>query len=689
MPKGGFTEWNEKGAKEALSAQEKLLAAKEKQLSVDQNLENSLSDMVKHGVKINKAQKDFLKMAESTAAVVEKTEDIEDNIHKQMRNKNKAMQASGILNKNMLKTLQDQAKNGELTKKQAEEFAGIVQDLSGSMQSVADIQKVIDDLGDDINEDMREYLEGQKEIAKIQEQQKGFMEGLDELSGGMASKAGDFVELMKNNPMAAQLAVATAVLTKFSGQVDAIGESFGAIGVSDFAGDLMAADAQLAKLGYDAGTATEITKELSENFGYSVEDATALAANVGKLSKGLGLSVGEGAKLLGTLTQIGGLSEKQALDMAAQANSLALQNNVNPQAVMADIANSGEMFAKFGKDGGKALMEGAILAKKMGTNLAAVESTMESMLDFQSSTTKAMEASMMIGRDLNVQKLQELSLAGDAAGVLEEQKRLLGDAEKFNSMNVLQRKALAEALGLTVEQASKMVNAEEEMLDKAKEMEKEPGFENLVSKDTMSSMSQMIASLESMAATLTNVLGPPLNFVVGVIGEMVGWIGWLVEGLNSIAGPMGTAGIATALFGKRLLVTAVTGVWSGLSYLWSIPVVGPALAIATGVAGVAAIYKQLAGAKAQKVEDASIPSSGGPVVTTPEGQMFEGIANDDVLMAPGIAGAQASVAAAGGGGNGAVVAAINNLNTTTQANKPPSAKQIGKRTTQGIESASD
>ena len=45
--------------------------------------------------------------------------------------------------------------------------------------------------------------------------------------------------------------------------------------------------------------------------------------------------------------------------------------------------------------------------------------------------------------------------------------------------------------------------------------------------------------------------------------------------------------------------------------------------------------------------------------------MFEGIANDDVLMAPGIAGAQAGAASAGGSGNAAVVQAINNLNSTT------------------------
>ena len=215
---GRMTDWNEKGAKEALSAQTKLLEKKESQVEVDNDLAESLAKMVKHGVKINKNQEEFLKSSQATAKIMESIDDIEDNINKQLRQQNEAKKASGVLNKNILKTLQDQAKEGEITEKQAEEFAGIVQDLSSGMQDVADIQQIINDLGDDINDDMRIYLEGQKEIAGIQQKTKSLMEAGDDLTGGMASKAGDFISVMKTNPLAAQLMVATAILTKFSGK---------------------------------------------------------------------------------------------------------------------------------------------------------------------------------------------------------------------------------------------------------------------------------------------------------------------------------------------------------------------------------------------------------------------------------------------------------------------------------------
>ena len=118
------------------------------------------------------------------------------------------------------------------------------------------------------------------------------------------------------------------------------------------------------------------------------------------------------------------------------------------------------------------MVEAAIVAKKLGTNLDAVAGTMEGMLDFAGSTSKAMEASVMVGRDINIQKMQELSLAGDAVGVLEEQKRLLGDEASFNNMNLLQRKALAESLGLSVEEASKMISKQEEAATLAGELAK-------------------------------------------------------------------------------------------------------------------------------------------------------------------------------------------------------------------------
>ena len=149
------------------------------------------------------------------------------------------------------------------------------------------------------------------------------------------------------------------------------------------------------------------------------------------------------------------------------------------------------------------------------------------MLDFQTAIEDAMTASVMIGRDINVQKLQELSLAGDLEGVSKEQRRLLGDQSDFLSMNVLQREALSKAVGLSVDQAAKFINKEKEAITLAGQLVGQPGFDELVGEKGISSLTQLTGSLKSLGATLTNSLGPILNLVMNLlvgVGKMLEWV---------------------------------------------------------------------------------------------------------------------------------------------------------------------
>ena len=57
--------------------------------------------------------------------------------------------------------------------------------------------------------------------------------------------------------------------------------------------------------------------------------------------------------------------------------------------------------------------------------------------------------------------------------------------------------------------------------------------------------------------------------------------------------------------------------------------------IGAGLLGM--IGTAVAQVNSQQVGDAILPSSGGPIVSTMEGGIFQGTSNDDVLMGPGIA----------------------------------------------------
>ena len=68
-----------------------------------------------------------------------------------------------------------------------------------------------------------------------------------------------------------------------------------------------------------------------------------------------------------------------------------------------------------------------------------------------------MEASMLLGRSINTDRARMLAIQGDQVGVMEEILRQVGGEAEFNRLNVLQRRALAESVGVNVEQLSRLV----------------------------------------------------------------------------------------------------------------------------------------------------------------------------------------------------------------------------------------
>ena len=86
--------------------------------------------------------------------------------------------------------------------------------------------------------------------------------------------------------------------------------------------------------------------------------------------------------------------------------------------------------------------------------MSAVSSISESLLNFESSIAGQLEASMLLGREINLDRARQLALTGDQEGMMQEILKQVGGEAEFNKMNVLQRKALATSVGVSVEQLS-------------------------------------------------------------------------------------------------------------------------------------------------------------------------------------------------------------------------------------------
>jgi hypothetical protein len=129
--------------------------------------------------------------------------------------------------------------------------------------------------------------------------------------------------------------------------------------------------------------------------------------------------------------------------------------------VMADMAGHSEFVAKYMKDGGENMEAAAKYAASMGLDLGIAESMADKLLDYESSIAAEMEASVLLGRSINLDKARQLAYSGKIKEMQEEVKRQVGGEAEFAKMGVVQREALGDAIGLNAVQLAEFVKAQE------------------------------------------------------------------------------------------------------------------------------------------------------------------------------------------------------------------------------------
>ena len=203
-----------------------------------------------------------------------------------------------------------------------------------------------------------------------------------------------------------------------------------------------------------------ISKSIADNFGNLNKFSEMSVMEIAKFSMGLGISGENTVKLAKSMESVlPNISNgAEAMDKMQLYAGMAKENSVGTGAVLADIADNTELFAEFGKDGGENIAKAAIQAKKLGLNLATTAKVANSLLDFESSIEKEMEASLMIGKQLNFNRARSLALEGDLAGATADVMSQIGGQAEFSKLNVLQRKALADSIGVSVDELSKMAS---------------------------------------------------------------------------------------------------------------------------------------------------------------------------------------------------------------------------------------
>jgi hypothetical protein len=264
-------------------------------------------------------------------------------------------------------------------------------------------------------------------------------------------------------------------------------------------------------------------------------------------------------------------------------------------------------------------------AKALGLTLDQVDKIAGGLLQIESSLQAEMEAELLLGKNLNLEKARSLALDNDLLGLQEE----IGNQEEiinaFRTGNRIQQEAAAKALGLSRNELAEMVM----MQDKQKLSQEE--FIAAYGEQSYEQMQQLEAQ-EKMNEAM-NAFKMQMVEVLSTLQPMIDGITNFVAGLSKSKGA--ALALKTVLAGLALkaYLNAAYGIYSSLSY---IPVVGPALGAAAVIAMTAAIAS--AASKVTATKDFRQRSGQKAVMSQRLGglELISPAVEDDIVMGPGI-----------------------------------------------------
>jgi hypothetical protein len=185
-------------------------------------------------------------------------------------------------------------------------------------------------------------------------------------------------------------------------------------------------------------------------------------SNIGSMAHHFGIAGTEAAALNASLSQIPGETSESAAHAMEMTGHLAEMQGIAPGKIMKDMAkNTGEM-ARAGNKGAEEFGKSVVALHKMGVEMSTASKVADGLLDFESSITAQMEASALLGKEINLDKAREAALNNDMVGMTAEIAKNIGGSAEFGRMNRLQQDALAKSVGMSVEELTKQMDAQEE-----------------------------------------------------------------------------------------------------------------------------------------------------------------------------------------------------------------------------------
>lgn len=269
----------------------------------------------------------------------------------------------------------------------------------------------------------------------------------------------------------------------------------------------------------------------------------------------VGLTEQSTANLTAAAEIRGNLLEDEYKTILATSYELQRQTGVqfsNKEILEAVGQVTGQVRANLGANPA-AIAEAVTQAKLFGAELDNIVGASKALLDFESSIRNELEAELLLGRNLSLERARLAALNGDQTVVAEELAKNAQDFNTFTKLNVIQQDALSSALGLQSDQLADILFKQEVQGKTAKELRalgKDELADRLEAQTLQDKFTKSVEKLKSVLVDVVSAFTPILD----ILGGALELVGKLIQGLNSISPALSGAAIGAAtgaIFGPQ------------------------------------------------------------------------------------------------------------------------------------------
>ena len=595
------------------------------------NLTTEAKSQLSLSRQLNKFAQDQLANQSETLSLSRKSKDIKKDINKANDLEAKLTNEIKAANHEKKLILKEQLDLTTKIKAQLEKEAKSAKNVENAFgitgNSLKSVNKLLGGaLGDTdgILENTRLQLSSMEKQGKLAGGIKGKFQGLGILTG----QIGKSLISGLSDPLTYILALFanSKAITQFQNE---LGVSYGhSINLRD----------EMSQIAHETGDVFINSKKIQESFitmnkemGFIVDYSGQTLETFTNLDKRLGL----GAKAAANMTMMFKLQGDNTEEIASNTiDALTAQIKMGNVAltgkqILGEVANAADSIKVSLNANPIAIGNAIIAAKQLGAELKDIDAIAGSLLDFESSISAELEAELLTGKQLNLEKARLMALNNDLEGVAKEVAKQGLDYNFMTTANRIEQEAAAKALGMSREQLSKITMEEAFRNKSAQEIKDTMGdqaYEQFKALDAQTKFTEGIAKIKTLFTDVMVILTPIIDGVALLadgVGKVVGIFGNFTPMLLAAIPLISRFSAIMRLTAMHGLKGAITGIFQTFS---KIPF-GLGIPIALGaIGGLYSMYN-----KANSMNDGVIGSDGGMLVSGPKGSIQ--LNKDDSIIA--------------------------------------------------------